>query len=85
MTAAGDRVLVGLADELAIEPSRPGSTCWHTLFVQNLDPEDLTDLEAALSSSASSAQIARVLRRRGLYVADVSVRRHRRGECLCPR
>lgn len=48
-----------------------------------LDPEDRTDLDAALDGDFTGRAIFRVLKKRGFDVSESVVMRHRRGECVC--
>lgn len=85
MTAAGDRVLVGLAEDLEAAVRHPGGTCWYPTLIQTLHPEDAAVLEAAMASGVSSGVLSIVLRKRGIEIGSVSIQRHRRGACKCPR
>ena len=86
MTSAGDRALPGFLEEIESSVKRPGGKCWYPNIVSVLSPEDVADLDVALANSKYlSSTITQVLRKRGFNVTENSMRRHRRGDCQCPR
>ena len=62
---------------------RRGSVCTVEAIRQKLEPEDLTDFEAAMVSDIPAAAIARALGTVGIDVKQGALQRHRRGECTC--
>jgi hypothetical protein len=63
---------------------RKGPRC--TLYEPRLVPEDLEQLRAALKApEVTTSSIFRWLDKKGVDVSIDTVKRHRRGECLCRR
>lgn len=76
---------MALADALKIETaaSARGPRCTVCLLVTTLGKDDAQALAAALADdSVTSAAISRALRREGHPISEMTLRRHRKGECL---
>jgi len=79
---------MGLADELAaevVEHPIYGPRCPVARVFAIMEEGDADVLSEALSDRErfTAKQIARVLERRGLPVAESAIQRHRRGSCKC--
>lgn len=75
---------------LATEPqAHPGNPCRIGIALRSLAPEDAAALSDVLAdASVDAARLARVLPKwpaLGEAVNAQAIRRHRRGDCLCPR
>lgn len=47
------------------------------------NPADLASLKVALESPASATVLAATLKRNGINLGETTIRKHRRGICLC--
>ena len=65
---------------------QPGPKCATGLALKALTPAKRSKLQEALDEPRITGMaIARWLKQNGHQVSDVSVRRHRRGDCSCDR
>lgn len=74
-----------LASKLA-NPQRgqKGPDCSVRMLLRTLPPSDAEAVQAALDNPDwTAAALARLLTQEGHRVQDSTVRRHRRGDCLC--
>lgn len=76
---------MSLAADLSAPEAQRGERCSIAAILLALDPDDRAALEAAFASTRSHAHIARALNGNGHRVVQQTVRRHRKGECRCPR
>lgn len=75
---------MALSDSLALEAgiAHRGPRCTVCALRDRLDKADAAALDAALSDSTiTSSAIQRALKREGHAIGDISLRRHRRGDC----
>ena len=77
-----------LLDEIhAAAPTPPKRRpCLVTTVMNTISKEDAEDLVAALADPANHhTAIARALTNRGFAIGEKPIRRHRAGDCGCPR
>ena len=75
-----------LADLTAQKQAEGRSPCSTGLLLDQLDKSMRTDLVGLLSdASVTTSAIASALSELGYRVAVGNLRRHRKGECRCPR
>jgi len=75
-----------LAAKLAAPPEPiPGPKCTMGALLDALPDREAQAVQAALDNPAWTAvALARLLTQEGHRMQDSTVRRHRRGDCLCP-
>lgn len=75
-----------LAEIEAAASPRRGPACSIETVLAELPDSERAELEKALASARYlGSDIAKVLRGRGFHVANLTVNRHRRGDCRCAR
>lgn len=75
---------MGLLDDIQAEAAPRPTACSIAKVLEQLDPAEAKDLEAALADeSITHTAITRVLNRRGFNMHDKRVAGHRRGVCAC--
>lgn len=72
--------------EVEAASGRKGPGCTIGLYLRSLGNTAREQVEAALGRpELTTSAISRALRDRGLDASDFTVRRHRRGDCSCPK
>lgn len=76
-----------LADDLAAaDPTRPGPRCTVGVAIESMSDDDRAALAAAFArSDLPTTRIAEILQANGYDLKALTVHRHRKGECRCPR
>ena len=75
-----------LATKLVTPPDpRRGPDCSMRTILRALPEQEAQAVQAALNNPDwTAAALARLLTQEGHRIQDTTVRRHRRGDCLCP-
>lgn len=77
---------MSLATKLATPPEpNKGPACSMRTLLNTLPEDESEAVQAALDNPEWTAvALARLLTQEGHRIQDTTVRRHRRGDCLCP-
>lgn len=77
---------MGLLADIQAEAAPRPTACSVAKVLEQLEPAEAKELEAALADDAiTHTAITRVLNRRGFGMHDKRVAAHRRGACACPK
>ena len=77
---------MSLLDDIEAERTLKGPRCSIAVLLERLAPDDAEGLRAKLAEPPeviTHAAIGRVLRKRGHWMQDSTISRHRRRQCGC--